>query len=116
MLFEGARCAIAQARRHMQSGATAAKGAAISKAIAIVDQGLKASLNRDAGGDIANQLFELYEYMCRRLVFANLRNDLTMLDEVARLVGELHESWEAIGQRPLAAASATPHALGEKRP
>ena len=100
MLFEGARCALAQAKRHMQDGAIAPKGAAISKAIAIIDQGLKASLNRQAGGQIAQHLFDLYEYMCRRLVVANMQNDIKILEENSRLLAELHECWEAIGQQP----------------
>jgi flagellar protein FliS len=107
MLFEGLRKTIADAKHHMQEGAVAAKGAAISKAITIIDEGLKASLNPEAGGEIAAHLAALYDYMTVRLVRANFENNVALLDEVARLVAELHESWVAIkpGAEPVAAVS-----------
>lgn len=107
MLFDGARIAIAQARSHMQRGAVAAKGAAITKAITIIDHGLKASLDVTAGGEVAAHLYELYEYMCQRLLYANLKNQTDLLDEVSRLLAELQESWAAIGT-PGAVSASTP--------
>lgn len=98
MLFEGARLAVSKAKLHLKQGETAAKGEAISKAIAIIDQGLKASLNVEAGGDLAEKLRALYEYMSTRLLAANLKNDLGALEEVGQLLAELHEAWKAIGQ------------------
>ena len=106
MLFEGARLAIAEARLHMQRNEIAAKGEAISKAIMIIDHGLKASLDVEAGGEMAEKLYALYEYMTNRLLIANLRNELKALEEVGRLLAELHGAWEAI-KAPNAAA-ATP--------
>jgi flagellar protein FliS len=97
MLFEGARLAVSEARLNMKRGETAAKGEAISKAIMIIDEGLKASLNVEAGGELAEKLRALYEYMGNRLLIANLRNDSRALEEVGRLLGELHEAWQAIG-------------------
>lgn len=111
MLFEGARLAVSKAKLHLKQGEAAAKGGAISKAIAIIDQGLKASLNVEAGGDLAEKLRALYEYMSTRLLVANLKNDLGALEEVGRLLAELHEAWEAIGQpqsTPLDKPAATP--------
>ena len=90
MLFEGARMAIANAKGNMQRRDIAAKGEAISKAIAIIDGGLNASLDVTAGGELALRLRDLYEYMSRRLVQANLDNDVAVLDEVAALLAELH--------------------------
>jgi flagellar protein FliS len=97
MLFEGARLAIAEATWHMQRNETAAKGGAISKAIMIIDHGLKASLDVEAGGEIAEKLYALYDYMITRLLIANLRNEPKALEEVGRLLAELHGAWEAIG-------------------
>lgn len=105
MLFEGARLAIAEARLHMQRNETAAKGEAISKAIMIIDHGLKASLDVEAGGGMAEKLYALYEYMTSRLLFANLKNELKALDEVGSLLGELHGAWQAIGNPNVAGAS-----------
>src|SRR4051812_35994542 len=68
MLFEGAMVAIATAKQSMQAGDIPGKGKAISKAINIVDNGLRASLDKKAGGDIAMNLYDLYEYMSNRLL------------------------------------------------
>jgi len=108
MLFEGARLAVAEARLHMQRNETAAKGEAISKAILIIDHGLKASLDVEAGGEMAEKLYALYDYMTNRLLIANLRNELKALEEVGRLLGELHGAWEAIGNPNVAGAAAAP--------
>jgi flagellar protein FliS len=106
MLFEGARLAVAEAKLHMQRNETAAKGAAISKAIMIIDHGLKASLDVEAGGEIAEKLYALYDYMTNRLLIANLRNEFKALEEVGRLLSELHGAWETIGSPNVADAAA----------
>ena len=96
MLFEGALLSIATARGHMQRNEIAEKGMAISKAIAIIDEGLKLSLDMKAGGDLAQKLDALYEYMCLRLLFANLKNELEPLDEVGSLLNDLKGAWVEI--------------------
>jgi flagellar protein FliS len=96
MLFEGARIAVSSALIHMRKGDIPAKGVAISKAINIVDNGLKASLDVEAGGQMALQLDALYEYMSNRLLLANLKNKPELLEEVGRLLSELQEAWELI--------------------
>lgn len=98
MLYDGASLAIAKAKLHMQRKDVGAKCEAISKAIAIIDQGLKASLDLKAGGKMAEKLYGLYEYMCHRLLVANLENKVEILDEVAGLVTGLGEAWKSIGQ------------------
>jgi flagellar protein FliS len=80
------------------------KGKAISHAIRIIDEGLKASLDKNAGGDLAQDLSALYGYMCQRLLIANLKNDPAALDEVTELLSGLKEAWEQI--RPELAKSA----------
>lgn len=97
MLFEGARIALASALTHTRSGQIAARGEAISKAIAIINSGLQASLDIKAGGELAQQLNALYEYMGRRLLQANVHDKPEYIEEVSALLGELHEAWEAIG-------------------
>lgn len=96
MLFDGALTSVRMAQQHMQTGNIAAKGMAISKAISIIDGGLRASLNKDAGGDLALSLDSLYEYMGNRLLQANLKNAPDMLEEVYDLLQELKGAWEAI--------------------
>jgi flagellar secretion chaperone FliS len=102
MLYDGALAAICAARLAMSRSEIAAKGTAISKAIAIIDGGLKASLDVKAGGALAERLSDLYGYMLSRLLAANLRNDTTLLDEVAHLLDELRGAWAQIGQRAAA--------------
>jgi flagellar protein FliS len=99
MLYDGALAAIAEARGHMREGRTAQKGRAIGKAISIVDQGLKAALDVQQGGAIAQQLMDLYDYIGRLLLQANLRDDATHLDEAARLLGELRGAWATLAER-----------------
>ena len=97
MLFDGAKMSIANAMQQMRSGETESKGRAISQAIAIIDSGLRASLDKTAGGAIALSLDSLYEYMSNRLLIANLNNDPAILEEVSNLLSQLREAWEAIG-------------------
>lgn len=98
MLFEGAILAITHAKQHMLRGEIAAKGESISKAIMIINDGLRVSLDVKAGGQLAQNLHALYEYMSRRLLFANARNEPAVLDEIKHLLAELKEAWEAIGK------------------
>lgn len=100
MLFEGAMLSIAAASVHMRRNEAhdiARKGEAISKAINIISNGLKASLDMDAGGDLAVKLAALYDYMCNRLLHANVHNQPAALDEVSHLLAELKGAWEQIG-------------------
>ena len=96
MLFGGARAAIFKARIHMEHNEIPEKGAAISKAIDIVENGLLASLNIEQGGALAEQLAALYEYISLRLLWANLKNNVAALDEANRLLGELESAWAMI--------------------
>jgi flagellar protein FliS len=97
MLFDGALVSVLSAQTHMKAGNIAAKGAAISKAITIIDNGLRAALDHKAGGEIAANLEALYDYISRRLLQANLDNNLDMLEEARKLLADLRETWTAIG-------------------
>src|SRR5450830_262538 len=97
MLFDGALVALSTALVNMKPGGSiAAKGQSISKAIRIIDEGLRASLDREAGGGIAVSLDALYEYMSNRLLVGNLQNDPAMIQEVQRLLTELKQAWDGI--------------------
>ena len=98
MLFEGALVSTNAARIHLENGDVPLKGSAISKAIEIISNGLKVSLDFDVGGELAQRLASLYDYMCTRLLHANIRNDLAALAEVSTLLRELKEAWEQIGK------------------
>lgn len=96
MLYEGALEALTLAIQQMKDGEIAAKGRSISKAISIIENGLRASLDKKSGGDIADSLDSLYEYMNGRLILANLHNKEDYLSEVQTLLRDLKTSWEAI--------------------
>jgi flagellar protein FliS len=98
MLFDGFQEAVAQARGALRSGDLAAKGAAIGRAVRILDEGLRAGLDLRAGGTLARDLDDLYRYLGLRLTVANLRNDEAALDECQRLMQPLREAWASIGR------------------
>lgn len=97
LLFQGAQSAISMAQYAIDKNDFATRGTALSKAIDIINNGLRASLDIEAGGDLATKLSALYEYMCTRLLYANLRNDAAVISEVSQLLAEIHGAWAAIG-------------------
>ncbi len=112
MLYQGALLAVANARNAILHNDIPAKGTAISKAMLIIDEGLKASLDKNVGGELAHNLDALYDYMCSRLVTANLNNNLETLDEVSRLLSELKGAWDGIRQAAITPPSApTPQVM-----
>lgn len=96
MLMDGALEKVARAKGCMQRGEIRAKGQQIGWAISIIE-GLKASLNKAEGGEIAQNLEDLYTYMERRLIESNRNNDPALLDEVSSLMRQIKEAWDAIG-------------------
>jgi len=104
MLYEGACEGIIKAVAHMQDGNIAAKGEAITKVIRIIDEGLKASLD-PRGGEITDNLRNLYDYMTRRLLLASLQNDTAPLEEVRALMVDLKGAWDEIARAPRPAAA-----------
>jgi flagellar protein FliS len=108
MLFDGARTAIGMARHHLAANDIAAKGKAISNAVNIVDNGLKASLDAEAGGpagaELVRNLSSLYDYIVLRLLHANLRNDAKALDEADGLLDNIASAWREIDTGPAATA------------
>lgn len=100
MLLDGALVAISRAGSYMAENRIPEKGKSISSAIDIIANGLKSSLNYEAGDVLAERLGALYDYMCNRLLHANLRNDRAALDEVAGLLREIKSGWEEIANDP----------------
>jgi flagellar protein FliS len=108
MLYDGAIFALADAKTHMAKRHIAEKGAAISKAIRIIEEGLKASLDVPAAGELGRRLAALYDYMVGRLLIGNLQNRVEFIDEVSRLLGELRSAWEEIRPPAGSVSTATP--------
>lgn len=97
LLFEGFDNAVTDALGGMAAADIERKCRAITRAIRIVDEGLRAHLNLEAGGTLAHDLMDLYGYVVRRLMLANVRNDAAMLGECKRLMQPLREAWASIG-------------------
>jgi flagellar protein FliS len=93
LLFNGAQAAIVKARLHMESGNLEGRGMAISKAIDIVDSGLKASVDKASGGELATNLVATYELIIRNLLLANLNADLQKLALAERLLVDIGSAW-----------------------
>lgn len=101
MLMDGALARLAQAKGHMKANSIAQKGEDISMAISIIG-GLRDSLDHQKGGEIANNLDSLYEYMTYRLMESNLKNDVSMIDDVYGLLVEIKSAWDEIANQPVA--------------
>lgn len=101
MLIDGALAKMHQAKGHMKVDAVAKKGEDISIAVSIIG-GLRDSLDHEKGGSMAENLDSLYEYMTYRLMEANLKNDIALIDEVHSLLMEIKMAWDAIGNQPQA--------------
>jgi len=99
LLFDGAIAALDDAERNMEQKKIAEKSTAIAKAASIIADGLAASLNLQAGGELAQNLSALYDYMVRRLMMANVQNDVGALREVKALLGEIGEAWREMGSK-----------------
>lgn len=98
MLMQGGLDRIAQARGAMEREAYAEKGVLISKAVGIIG-GLRDVLDKKAGGELAENLDRLYEFMTMRLFEASRHNDVNKLDEVANLLGEIKQGWDGIAPK-----------------
>ena len=113
MLYEGAIAACQSAIEHMQRRDIPNKGAMLSKAILIIESGLRISLDKNAGGEIAASLDGLYGYMSLRLTQANIRNQPALIEEVITLLTDLKAAWETIGKPQLAAQEMPAATLGQ---
>lgn len=96
LLFDGAAAAIRAAGMHMKSGHVEAKGKSISRALDIVNNGLLAALDMERGGELSQRLASLYDYVVRKLLYANLHNDPEALDEAGRILGDIGSAWRDI--------------------
>ncbi|ASG63198.1 TPA: flagellar export chaperone FliS [Kluyvera georgiana] len=94
MLFDGALSALIRARLFMQDGNQQGKGLSLSKAINIIENGLKIGLDEDSRDELTQNLLSLYAYMVRRLLQANLHNDVSAIEEVEALMRNIADAWK----------------------
>lgn len=106
LLFDGLFSNLAQAEGAILAGERERKNHALMRAVRIVDEGLKAGLDLEAGGELALQLHDLYSYSAVRLAYANLRDDVEAIREVRHLLDPVRAAWGQIApsnERPAAA-------------
>ena len=99
MLYEGAIRFTKQARVAMNEKKIAEKGKSISKATAIVSE-LMATLDFKIGGQLAQDLENLYIFMIDKLIEANVHNKVECLDDVERLLNTLYSAWKDVIENP----------------
>ena len=100
MLFDGALSALVRARLFLQDGNIPAKGLALSKAINIIENGLKIGLVEGNGDELTQNLIALYAYMVRRLLHANVNNDASAIEEVETLLRNIADGWKEVAGTP----------------
>jgi flagellar secretion chaperone FliS len=92
MLLDGALQRLASAKGAIEHGALDSKSRLIHRVVEIIDE-LRASLNLEAGGEIAANMADLYDYSSRLLLRATLENRTDLLDEVSHLLREIRSAW-----------------------
>ncbi len=102
-LYSALLSSLRDAGRALKHGSTAGKGEAIVKAVSILGE-LQASLDMEQGGEIAENLLALYDYMIRELTWANLRNDLSKIEEITKLAETLSEAWSQLSDHMVSKA------------
>ena len=97
LLFTALLQSLAVARGAMERGDVTTKGEQIGRAVRILEEGLKAGLNAEEGGELATNLRGVYDYSIARLTRANLDNDAALIEEVTQLIRPVAEAWMSIG-------------------
>ena len=95
MLFDGLIDSLVTARGHIERGSIEEKNKSLMRAGRIVI-GLQGALDLEKGGDLANNLYELYSYVTRRLIHVNARNDLAVLQEIYVLMSDIRQAWRDV--------------------
>lgn len=97
LLFDALETSLNAAKGAMQRGEVEEKGRQIGKAVRILEEGLKASLNVEQGGEIAQNLVALYDYSIAQITLANLRNDVSLLDSAQSVLAPVVQGWRELG-------------------
>ncbi|MGH1360174.1 MAG: flagellar export chaperone FliS [Burkholderiaceae bacterium] len=95
LLFQRAQDLLATADNAIATGDVATKGESLTKVIRILDEGLRAALDPSAG-EIAENLHSLYTYCLNKLLVANRDSDVDAIEEVRKILAEIHDGWQAI--------------------
>lgn len=105
LLFDALETALNKAKAALQSGNINEKGVQIGKAVRILEEGLKASVNPAEGGELAQNLISLYDYSITQLTLANLRNDVALLQSAQDVLAPVANGWREIANTPAIAGT-----------
>lgn len=106
LLFDGLLQSLGAAKLALKSGDIVKKSQSITKAVRILEEGLKAGLDMERGGQVALTLRSLYDYAIYRVTEANFKNDITILDEVINALAPVADSWKQIRNQVVPTARA----------
>jgi flagellar protein FliS len=98
MLYDGALRFCGEARDAILRRDVAAKGKALSKAIAIVGE-LQGTLDLERGGDVAVSLHQLYSFLTDRLMAASFSQSVEPLDQAVRVLTNLRDGWAGVDEQ-----------------
>ena len=98
LLFDALEASLNAAKGAMQRGDMSEKGHQIGKAVRILEEGLKAALNREQGGEVAQNLASLYDYSITQITLANLRNDVSLLETAQNVIATVAQGWREMDQ------------------
>ena len=108
MLYEALLLSLSKAKFAIQNKDIPGKGEAIGRAVRLIEEGLKAGLDQERGGELASNLRVLYDYCIVRLTEANFRSDLAMVEEVDGLLRPMAEAWGQIRAEVVTKAGVAP--------
>lgn len=100
LLFDGALSALVRARLFLKDGNIVKKGESLSKAINIIDNGLKQGLDEGSDDELTRNLASLYRYMVHRLLRANIDNDVGGIEEVETQLRNIADAWKEVAGSP----------------
>lgn len=98
MLYDGAIEAIRKAKIYLEMNDIEMKGRQMDKALRILKDGLTASLNLKAGGELAERLLSLYDFISKELILANSQNNVEKMDACIDMLEDLRSAWMEIGK------------------
>jgi flagellar protein FliS len=98
VLMDGLLDELARARGHIEARRYELKAASLEKCVGIIN-GLSTALDMDTGGEVVQNLARLYDYCAERLYRAGVELDVTIVDEVVRLMGQIRDGWQGVQAR-----------------
>jgi flagellar protein FliS len=95
MLFDGAIEAMSMTIGAIQHKNIELRSKQSTRAIAIIN-GMRECLDMESGGELADNLYSLYQYMAQELFRAGIKNDVETIQGIQNMLKDIRDSWEKI--------------------